>query len=360
MKKFLSLLNPKTFTLFLSLILFGQSYGQTPFTCQAGFYQVLSGQLTELDVATSTFANIGGVNPGYNAIGYNVLDNLIYGLDPDDNLLLIDATGTVTNLGAVAGLPVSGVPNYNAGDFDLAGNFYVMLGGSIGTIEVIDVVGLTSTTLTLSSSVNVFDLAFNPVDGLLYGIEAGASSLIIIDPATGIVSSFGITIPAGDYGAVWAASDGNVYAFNNATGDIFTIAPSIGYQVFLSTTTAPSSNNDGASCPSAAPPVITIPTVGEWGLIVLCLSLLGLIVLGFRSQTFTLNSLILNFDKNLYFNSLIWSLGLALLVGGLNIFLYGTISSIDLIGAAIVIPILSWFIHNLRIEINPQIQEIKA
>ena len=52
-----------------------------PFTCSSDFYQVISGQLELLNPVTGVYTDIGS-NAGfnYNAIGYNTVDNYIYGI----------------------------------------------------------------------------------------------------------------------------------------------------------------------------------------------------------------------------------------------------------------------------------------
>ena len=60
-------------------------------------------------------------NGGYNAIGYNIKDNFIYGMY-SNKLVKIGSTGTVKELGEVEGLPYS---NYYTGEFDRDGFYYI-------------------------------------------------------------------------------------------------------------------------------------------------------------------------------------------------------------------------------------------
>lgn len=126
-----------------------------------------------------TFANVGA-NSGFqiNAIGYNTVDNFIYGMitrnstgspnSTDGNLARVSNDGSVTNLGAITGLPVA---DYIAGDFDTSGTYYVKAPGNNATIHIINVSTVSRTSvLTLSQSVTLLDFSFVPVQNLFYGM----------------------------------------------------------------------------------------------------------------------------------------------------------------------------------------------
>ena len=56
-----------------------QSSGDT-FACDPGFYQVISGQLAELDPANNSYLTIGTDGARYNAMGYRIADGYLYGI----------------------------------------------------------------------------------------------------------------------------------------------------------------------------------------------------------------------------------------------------------------------------------------
>ena len=56
-----------------------QATGDT-FACDPGFYQVISGQLAELDPANNSYSTIGVDGASYNAMGYRIADGYMYGI----------------------------------------------------------------------------------------------------------------------------------------------------------------------------------------------------------------------------------------------------------------------------------------
>ncbi|MEU2717705.1 DUF11 domain-containing protein [Streptomyces sp. NPDC007205] len=82
------------------------------------------------------FSKLGPAGPGYNASGVDPKTRYIFAINRNtDHLLRINKAGSVTDLGAIAGLP-SG-PNYHIGAFDAKGHFYVA--GSKTPLYKIDV-----------------------------------------------------------------------------------------------------------------------------------------------------------------------------------------------------------------------------
>ncbi len=233
--------------------------GAAPFTCEVGFYQMIGGQLTELNPDTGTYTSIGA--PGSastNAVGYNVEDNFIYAIQNDagffGNLLRIHNDGSIDNLGVPTGLPVDTV--YIAGDFDESGNLYAREFANSDEIRVIDVSAGTSSLLTLSTPIFVSELVY--IDGFLYGMR-GTDTLHQINVTTGNVVSRSVSGLPGDmalleaFGAGWTTVDNELFIARNATGVIYRIDD---YMTSNPTATpmldgAITSSNDGASCPNA-------------------------------------------------------------------------------------------------------------
>ncbi|MBA3679295.1 cadherin-like domain-containing protein [Candidatus Saccharibacteria bacterium] len=229
-----------------------------PFSCTAGFYQIQANQLRVLNPSDGTYTTIGSPY-GYslNAIGYNKLDNYIYGiinLPTEAHLFRVDNSGIYTDFGAVTGLPAPDTFGYNSGDFDDSGNLYVKQLDQ--TLYKIDVTTNIATAIPLSSGFFVSDLVY--INGYLYGVGVGPSSgsLYRIDISNGNVTSLPISLPTSGYGSGWATDADTLYFFDNSSGIIykvtnFTTSPIV-IPVLSST---PSSVNDGASCFTAPSPI---------------------------------------------------------------------------------------------------------
>ncbi|MDP9956380.1 hypothetical protein J2X97_002017, partial [Epilithonimonas hungarica] len=240
----------------------------TGIACNTKFYLTqypVSGPTTlyELDNTTNPFTitSIGTspANMHVNAIGYNTVDNLIYGIRTDagfmNYMVRIDGNGVFTSLGAVTNLPTGG---YNSGAFDNSGNYYVLNSGSTRFYRI-NVTTNTATLITLSRLLNVNDIVYDKTTGKMFGYEgvSGANILVSIDPVTGTVTNIGASgLPDGTLvGALYVDASGDIfgnadngsgfYQFNKTTGTAVKISNSIG-----------ANGNDGTNCPDA---VITFP-----------------------------------------------------------------------------------------------------
>ena len=205
----------------------------------------------------------------YNAIGFNGLDDYLYGLRVDNGfktaLQRIGQDGQVVGLGTVTGLPTPAANDaYNQGSFGsgaTAGTLYVrnqlnanlMWAISVGNLPAAGATTATQITLSGAGVPNVSDITWK--DGFLWGMYNN-DRMYRINPVTGQVNSWvtglGIT---GDFGAQWLYGNGNLGLSRNVDGRVFQVAiddPTSATPVFrlVSSTTGPaSSNNDGASIP---------------------------------------------------------------------------------------------------------------
>lgn len=249
-------------SLFLSALVIGHptTVSAQPFACEVGFYQMISGQLTELDPDTGEYVDIGAPGPTIttNALGYNIEDNYLYAIRNDvgfeGTLVRIHNDGTVENIGVPTGLPTD--TSYIAGDFDAAGNLYIREIANSNEIWVIDVSAGTASVLTLSTTIFVSELVF--IDGYLYGAR-GFGTFHQVDVSDGTVVTSSLSGLPGDmtnleaFGAGWTTIDNELYLSRNASGVIYriddytTINP-VAVPVLQGSTAA---SNDGASCPNA-------------------------------------------------------------------------------------------------------------
>lgn len=234
------------------------TYFNNPFACNENMYMSQNNPTQLNTVNTATLTNLQfsplGANSGmnFNAIGYNAIDNHIYGIKNNTGeLIKFGADGSFVNLGTVSGLPIN--VEYNAGEFDLAGNLYVKQSGAGTILYKINVSTKTATSITLTNNITVLDLAFNKNDSNLYAvldnIGPAQNGMLIKVSLAGTVTNIGSADPTlSSFGGMIGAN-GEIYGFLNSGGfykfDIVT-----GTKTRLSNSPS-SSINDAAHCPSS-------------------------------------------------------------------------------------------------------------
>ena len=192
-----------------------------------------------------------------NAIGYNILNDYIFGYDVSTpgHITVIDGSYNITSL------DVQGLGNVNAYVGDVSTDGYLYLHDGNKTAWVVDVNPQRTTYLTYIkyirfSRTSIADWAFNPADGKLYGINR-VGRVIQVDPVTEAVHNLGNPGISnyGMFGAVHFDDEGYLYASHNNTGKIYRIdlrPPIQSPPTATLFTKGPSSNrNDGARCPYA-------------------------------------------------------------------------------------------------------------
>jgi len=224
---------------------------------QAGLYQVINGHLNVFDVATETYTAVGSA-PGFNinAVGFNVEDDLIYGVAKSKGLdslgnavdvsdiVMIDASGDTFRIGA-------GFYGDYVGDFDSDGNLWTFH-SALNRISVVDVDMLDADGNPMinhfhfpSNMFNerTYDIAYNAAQDCFLAVIAprhngGTGTVVRIDTGdvanggTPTITELEITgtlhgdtmldgMPRGAYGAVFFDGDGNLYfGLNNGDHDL--------------------------------------------------------------------------------------------------------------------------------------------
>lgn len=243
-----------------------------------GFFS--GSKLWTVDYATETISPLGviSIEPGgadfknLNSIGFNAIDNYFWAHRVGTDQLVRIGNNMSADLIRVPGLPTS---YYTAGEVSNTGVFYLAYARNSGLgYNRIDRIDLTTATPTLMSPIicdrnlKLLDLAFNPIDGSLYGLEdiviAGVPSteLIKINASNGQVTTVAIYPNSTIYGAVlfhtaFFDMHGNLYAStSDGNNNRITIrfeevhaggTPSFGYYgsaIF---------SNDGTSCRNEFP-----------------------------------------------------------------------------------------------------------
>lgn len=280
---------------------------------QNNIYQVIDGTLNVFDPATESYA-LAGVQGTVtvNAIGFNVQDDMIYGIAVGNgtdalgntvekaDLVMIDAQGLSYRIGETP------YRSWTA-DFDDQGNLWAFQ-SSMDRITKIDVDTLDANGNPVSETFKfpkglitdqLWDVAFDAANQTFYGIvrpytEGAPSKLFTIDisgaadgqdptfsttPITGtmIDGVFVDGLPAITFGALVIDGDGNLYAggnsgdhdmndATNSSGGIYRIEthPDTGALMLVLVTDAPrSSSNDGAIDARAMDPFTAVDTAAS-------------------------------------------------------------------------------------------------
>lgn len=245
-------------------------WSQTPFQCKGQYYVSLSPDLhlssNLYEVKVDPNSSLAVFDPvkidlgrNLNAMGYRSTDNLIYGVDPDEFFLYqVDANGVVVELKK---LNLTFDNEYFAGDVSPDGRFLILVGGSkfTGLDNEIVKIDLTSpnysfTRVAFNTNTRIFDVAFDPEDGRLYGVDSRNKRLVIINPDTGTLeSNFGPQQIVNSIGALFFDTFGNLFAYGGVVNSqeqdkLFEINKRTGSITVL--TTGPiTEGNDGCSCP---------------------------------------------------------------------------------------------------------------
>jgi uncharacterized repeat protein (TIGR01451 family) len=199
--------------------------------------------------APFTYTNSGTGTPPRNGIGYNMLDNYIYGMEwggmSGNELIRVGADGSSVNLGVVTGLPAS---NYNNGVISPAGDYYLMSGLAAGTTTLyrVNLTTRIATAITMSQTISVQDLAW--YNGALWGVDGIQDKLISIDPTSGLVTNIGTGTISDGVISMWGFSNG---LFAGALNTIYAVDPVTGTATLLSSS-PPTLYADGANCPGAS------------------------------------------------------------------------------------------------------------
>ncbi|QKV75725.1 hypothetical protein [Amycolatopsis sp. Hca4] len=224
-----------------------------------------------------------------NAMGYSAAQNVVYGVADGTragryghgaHAVRIDAAGVVTDLGVIgragARRPVwSLVTGATAGAID-GNRWYVRQNSDLYTVDIdpagqdyLRVVHRTALR-PVSLAVGVDDFAFDPADGLLYGVSVtsrGDNSVVTLDPSSGQVAVVpGLRFPEGGaYGSVVLAP-GTIYATANHDGP-----RSVTYRLLRDgsspaaevATGPPLVSGDAAGCLAETPPPPPPPTTSS-------------------------------------------------------------------------------------------------
>lgn len=252
----------------VALAVFAAAFAPAPaqalgsaFSCTAVTYQVVVNQLKIGAVSHGelTYTNVGSAHTtGYNAGGYNTVDNFIYAVSSLRELLKIASDGTLEAT-AITGIPSDA--NYVAGDVTPDGLSLIAFNATDNSVWSIDLLTVVGTPIGSLGSANTGDIAIVADGGVTtaYGFDTAAGNLVFFDPTANPIvvdSNTSVEIAAGGAkGAVWADASGNLTVFVNATGDVYSVknpsanSPAVNKVASLGSSSA---GNDGMKCALAA------------------------------------------------------------------------------------------------------------
>lgn len=268
-KKFLNLTLLFCSVTFTGAFMFSESHeahANGAFRCQPGFYQVIDGQLNILNPVSGVYTPIGADLDDYNAIGFNPVDNYIYGWGSGTNgplsrnVLKIDSSGAVTTLGN-AGQTQS----FISADFDDEGFLWMRKADSVMLKVDVRNNPATATDITFTGS-NLIGADMGWINDVLYSVDGTTlmradlnaltvSYATITDLGSPVGKEFPTSGPTA-FGAVFSNRADELYASHNDTGRIYRITdyttsnPRATWVVDATRT----SNNDGAACKLAPSP----------------------------------------------------------------------------------------------------------
>jgi len=221
---------------------------------------LVTGSFTLLEDDSGTDSNVNG-------IGFDEQDRYLYGFAKDSlSVVRMDSEYQVEILNVI-GLPDEA--SFYVGD--VSNHYYYVYHKKYGLYRIDlspldnDITAeLTAELITSSVSITLTDMAFNPNDGKIYGVDNTTGKLYQFAPDTGAATYINETGETGTFGAVYFDVTGYFYLSRNQDGKIFRIDLS----EITSTSTVeemqaldvsaihfadgPSSNqNDGARCASA-------------------------------------------------------------------------------------------------------------
>ena len=249
------------------------AFALIPFSCTpqvAYLFQGTPTGVTEVNLVTGASAVAsaqlipGATNLQMNATGFNRTDNYIWGYRTNTNQVVrISSDWTVTTF------PVTGLPtalNFTVGDVT-ANGVLCLYAPNTTTIYRVNVNPASGTYLQLlpnltTSASNISDWAISPMDGNFYAVDNATRELYRFSSTTGArtvagtLTGGGMPATGNLFGAAYMDDLGSLYISESNSGRIYKIANP--HADFLNATlvaTGPAStNSDGARCPSTVVP----------------------------------------------------------------------------------------------------------
>lgn len=232
------------------------------FPCQSTseLFQYFNGALRLWD-GQNWNAIAGWSNPSnfdLNAMGYNILDGYIYGIERGNRRIV---RVTRTGIELYGSLQIPEDRNWHTGDMDLNGNLYIS-GTNETRMWVVNIADPSQIPVSVNftgvpgSTLDCADWTYLPATNKLYGIRGNSSILRVMNLDGSHDQDITLTNMNCNNltGAMFADASGNLYAFCN-TGAFYQLSPNVDFTDFTVTQIANNNlnatGNDGAGCPLA-------------------------------------------------------------------------------------------------------------
>lgn len=258
--------------LFLLSIQYVSSFAQT-FDCDASFYLALASDAFEAPVIHKVIPGENNAAPSFdilsneydlpfNSIGYNVRDQLIYGLNPENyHIYRINAFGAIEDLGIPDNLNTTEF-EYYAGAFNPTGRTLYLIGRDKATgldksfFSIrFDAGNLSAGFLSLLSDdgTRLEDIAFDPEFGTAYGFDSLHKRIVTIDLTSGAISTYvsSSVFSVDIMGSLFFDEQGDLYAYGSGGSSENTLYKIDKFErTILERYTGPSGfSTDGCACP---------------------------------------------------------------------------------------------------------------
>ena len=167
-----------------------------------------------------------GVNANINGLGFDEQDRYLYGFNTTQLQMVRMGSDYQVQALNLSGLPSD--TSFFVGD--VSQHHYYLYRRGVGLYKVDlsplddDISApLIAQSVGSESRVNLTDMAFNPNDNKLYGVDNGTGFLYQISPETGIATEIGDSGEKGTFGAMYFDVNGYFYLSRNQDGKIYRI-----------------------------------------------------------------------------------------------------------------------------------------
>ncbi|KIN05473.1 hypothetical protein OIDMADRAFT_141232 [Oidiodendron maius Zn] len=231
-----------------------------PLSCDPYGYLIQYATFYRVDLTTGATTKVKaglGDNSAINAIGYNTLDNFIYGFQASTSTIIrIAADGTSSTVVGADSPP----PSSNVGDVDSNGMYWVSAAGeSWSQIDLFPGSATYGKTISKGTAtplgLQIADWVYIPITGeYLYSVgtnsTSGGISMIRFSMASKEwekVANYPTLKSVSTLGAQYGMNNGTLWASDNNSGDIWQF-PIDGTSPFKVSQGPSSGSNDGARC----------------------------------------------------------------------------------------------------------------